>query len=143
MTTVNEIGKKGTPMYLSYMVDFLSFLDGIRYPPGTIFPVERLLTLVPEDVVRWFKVRTFGGLDVVFRPMETEFLLRSNTLMVMKKSLSFYMPDTSSAWSSRTKTGNPTRSKPVNDFVKFVRQAEVRGIARVSQAKEALTMVQF
>ena len=73
----------------------------------------------------------------------TEFLIRSSTLEVMKKAISWYLPDRLQIWSTRTNSGNATRSKPVNEFIKFVRIQEVRRVAKGSNAKQPMVMAQF
>ena len=73
----------------------------------------------------------------------TSFKLRSSTLEMKKKALSWYMPDRVASWSTRTLSGNPTKSGLVNDFVKFLKKMEVRRVALPSQAKKALNMQQF
>ena len=62
---------------------------------------------------------------------------------MMKKALSWYMPDRVASWSSQSLSGNPTKSAVVNDFVKFVKKMEVRRVGLPSKAKKALNMQQF
>ena len=61
----------------------------------------------------------------------------------MKKAVSFYMPDRVAAWNTRCKSGNPMRSKCVNDFIKYVKKQEVRRIGKSSNAKRPIDMAQF
>ena len=61
----------------------------------------------------------------------------------MKKAISWYLPDRIQAWNSVSSTGNATRSKVVNDFIKYVRKMEVSRVAKESNAKQAMKMAQF
>ena len=68
---------------------------------------------------------------------------RSGTIEVMKKAVSWYMPDRVTGWNSSTLSGNPTKSTVVNDFLKFVKKMEVRRVALPSSAVDPLMMHHF
>ena len=132
-------------VYHRYLLDLMTFLTSIEYDKKHMFSEDELNAIVPLDLKRWFFYKVFGfheGTNVVV-PGETAFNIRSTTLEMMKKAISWYLPDRISCWSPRSKTGNPTKSKEVNDFIKYMRVMEVRKVARPPQAKDAMIMPQF
>ena len=132
-------------VYHRYLIDFMEFNTGLQYDKKQMFSDDELYLIVPMDLKKWFFFKVFGfreGTQVVI-PGETNFNIRSSTLEMMKKAISWYLPDRIACWSPRSKTGNPTKSKEINDFIKFMRVIEVRKVARPSQAKDAMIMPQF
>ena len=100
--------------------------------------------MVPLEVLNWMKFRMWGTIDpAILQEGKVKFLLRSSTLEVMKKAISWYMPDRVIVWSVRAKTGNPTRSKEINELIKYVKKAEVRRIGKHSNVKKPITMALF
>jgi hypothetical protein len=118
---------------------FMSFRNGgtIAYPKTHRFTDDELLLVTPEEVVRFFCVKVYGTADPTpdMRPTHG----RSNTILFAKKSISFFMPSKLETWSVRARTGNPTRSILVNNFVKSIKKMEVRRQGAPSQARRALT----
>ena len=53
------------------------------------------------------------------------------------------MPHRDPAWNTQTLFGNPTKSKNVNDLIKFVKLKEVRREGKESSARRALTQIEF
>ena len=118
----------------------MSFKDATNYPKDHEFTQEQLLTVAPEDVVRWFNLKAYGTVTPVgVDPTEC----RSSSLMYWKKALSSFMPNRLASWNVESKTGNPTKSVPVNDMIKIVKRAEVRQKGKESQARRALTPQEF
>ena len=105
-------------VYQEYLLDFMGCCDGILYKKGKIFEEDQLVEVVPpEDFLHWMKLCTFGVPDLVVLPEGQEFLIRSVTLEVMKKTFSWYMPDQVAAWNVWSRMGNPTRSKDVDKSI--------------------------
>jgi hypothetical protein len=131
------------PKYHRYIVGVMSFKDNIIYHKDQLFTTQQLLTLVPDDITGWMVFKTLGihHLDDYIEGMK--FLRRSDTLEVMKKAVSWYMPDRNADWNTATMSGNPTKSSAVNDFKNFVKRMEVRRLALPSNARDPLTMQQF
>lgn len=69
--------------------------------------------------------------------------VRSSTLEVVKKSISWYMPNSNATWNEGSHSGNPTRSKRVNEVIKRLRKMEVRRQGKAPLAKRAFSMSEF
>ena len=72
-----------TTKYHRYLVDLMGFLDRTVYNKDTVCSKERLCEVVPDDVMNWMKLRTFGVENLMVLPEGQEFKLRSATLEVM------------------------------------------------------------
>ena len=130
--------------YQRYLVDFMEFCNGGSHDKDVTFTDDELNGITPGDVKGWMFQKVFGQREDEGAVQEgTDFLIRSSTLEVMKKALSWYLPDRLQVWSQRSLTGNATRSKEVNDFIKFIKKMEVRRVGKESNAKNAMTMAQF
>jgi hypothetical protein len=127
--------------YQRYMVAFMSYLHNVRYDSDTIFQQGDLATITPDDVRRWMCFKAFGTDEPSMDSRPTH--CRANTLEVLKKAISWYMPNRIAEWNSISKVGNPTKSKEVNDVIKFVKKAEVRRIGKPSSTKRPLTQEEF
>jgi hypothetical protein len=55
-------------------------------------------------------------------PDDNPTLGQSSSLEYYKKALSYYMPNRLIRWNAISKTGNPTRSIPVNELIKAVKK---------------------
>lgn len=134
---MNRVEKK---VYRNYLIEFMSYLHGVQYDNETIFDQESLI-VTPDEITRWLCLKSFG---VEFpEPDENPTVCRSTSLEVYKKALSWYMPNNLSGWDHINNTGNPTKSKPVNDLINYVRLKEVRKQGVAPAAKRALTQAEF
>ena len=93
--------------------------------------------VTPDELVRWFNLRTFGATnpgpdDESIRP-----LVRANTLALWKKAISFYMPNQLHGWRSGSK------SAEVNDFVKHVKKFKARKQGADSKAWRPMIEMEF
>ena len=104
------------------------------YTKETQFSESTLLSISPEDIVRFFKLKAFGSVDAD-EINEDSLSGRHSSLMFYKKAISFFMPDRLIGWSVRSKEGNPTKSTAVNDLLNLIRKKEVRGQGKESQAR--------
>ena len=129
--------------YHSYLVDFMSLKDNYKYDKKHRFGNEDLVDVVPEQILEWMRRRTLGDTMQPDVRQGTVFKLRSSSLAVMKKAVSWYMVDKIASWSPRTLSGNPTKSTEVNDFIRFIKKMEVRKIGKKSTATHPLTMPLF
>jgi hypothetical protein len=128
-------------VYQSYIVALMSYLHNVQYDKDTLFPPEVLGEVKPMDVHRWMCLKTFGLEDP--GPDDRPQNWRANTLEVAKKAISWYMPNRIAAWDCINNSGNPTKSREVNDLIKFIKKAEVRRIGKASSTKRALTQEEF
>ena len=87
-------------VYQRYLVDFMGFRAGVTYERNATFREEELMEVVPEEVLNWMTLRTFGVANVRLVPGGQAFSIRSSTLEVMKKAVFFYMPDRVAAWNT-------------------------------------------
>ena len=69
-------------------------------------------------------------------------LQRSDTVKYYKKALSYWM-NSMGPWDPNQETGNPTRSKKVNDLLKVLKRLETRGVGAPAQADRAFTIGEF
>ena len=128
--------------YRSVLVRMMSYLDGVTYGKDTEFTNDRLIELMPEDIMRYFYFETFG----VENPKEEEKQrpkLRSSCIEFWKKSLSSFMPNRLMHWDEMSKRGNPTRSIAINNFIKLLKKLEVKKLGVQSKARRAMTEVEF
>lgn len=135
--------------YQSNLVSLMSFVHGHKYDANFVFSQSVLLTLVPEDIVRWMTWRVVGDPNIHVKALmkkveakEMVCLLRSNTLLQFKKSISWYMPN-DSAWNIQAGYGNPTKSKSVNILINAVRKLETGRNGKAALTKRALLMEEF
>ena len=129
-------------VYHKYLVAFMSGLHGVSYEKKKEFSDEELLAAVPEDVLKWMQFSTFGSTDSDVINV-TPAKIRSSTLEVMKKAIFWYMPNRLQIWNEQIKSGNPTRSREVNVFIKCVRKMEVRRVGKSSNARRPMSMAEF
>ena len=114
------MNRQQNPVYQGYLVQFMSYSHALQYDNDTVFEQETLQYVTPDDVTRWMCVKCFG---VEFpEPEDSPSLCRSTSLEVYKKALSWYMPNRIQAWDCINKTGNPTKSKEVNELIKHVKK---------------------
>jgi len=55
----------------------------------------------------------------------------SSSLESYKKNISYYMPNKLLGWNVETKTGNPTRSVPVNQLIRKVKKMKYESEGKV------------
>ncbi len=129
--------------YHRYLVSLMRFRDGIVYDNEHIFGRDHLLKVTADDVVRWMRFEMFGVRDAVDVVEGMEFKLRSGTIEMMKKAVSWYMPSRTANWDEINGIGNPTRSTAVNNFLRAIKQGECRKLGKPSNAKDPLNMAMF
>ena len=102
---------------------FMSQRDGRAYSNVHVFTDNELLAVTPEELLRYFCLKCYGVAEPTpaMRPTEG----RSSSILYAKKAISFFMPSKLETWSIRSKSGNPTHSLLVNNFVKSIKKMEV------------------
>ena len=138
-----DAASKKNKVYHRYIVSLMSHIDNIIYPKGQLFTTRQLMKVVPDDVVSWMLEKTLGirSMDDFVEGME--FNRRSSSIEVMKKAVSWYMPDRVTGWNTSMGSGNPTKSTAVNEVLKFIKKMEVRRVALPLGAKHPLMMHHF
>ena len=124
----------------SHLVHLLSYLDNREYPKDTVFSQDRLAELTPADILKWMNVKTFGVENPPADANPT--LARANSIQHWKKAVSSFMPD-HGTWSTANQTGNPTKSKEINDLIAYVKKKQVRKQGVPSRARRALTKGEY
>jgi hypothetical protein len=118
----------------------MSFIHRVDYDRGTLFPVEQRAAVTPNQIRQWMNKKAFGVRNPGPEARSTK--CRSATLDVMKKAVSWYMPNRA-AWDCIRCSGNPTRSRDVNEVIKAVKKLQVRRRGKASQTKRAMTQEEF
>ena len=133
--------------YRSIIVRFINFLDDTEYTKDDftngLITVERLNQLTPKDVLKWFNFLCFGVEDPGDKFGDMKPHMRKHSLEYFKKAISNYMPNRLFAWNAIINAGNPTRSKEVNDLIKYVAKKEARREGAPSQARRSITKEEF
>ena len=134
--------EKAPPSYYAHLVACFNLKNNTALTKAHTFTTEELLTLQPDDLYRYGCVKVYGKPDPdteVDKPTHG----RSTSIEFLKKAISFYMPNRLVAWNAETKSGNPTRSVPLNDLIKAVKKKEVRKLGKMSQARRAFEETEF
>jgi hypothetical protein len=138
---MSVISAETQAMYWAKMVSFMCYRDQLHYELTHAFSDEELTSVTPTDVERYMKFRAYGvpepGTDD--RPK----LLRGSSLMVIKKSISFFIPNRLPSWDPGRNCGNPTKSIAVNNVIKVVTRHECRSEGAQCKVKRALTKIEF
>ena len=127
--------------YASELAAFMSYRDGMKYASTTVFSAEQLLAITPEEITAYFNVRAYGTPSPT--PETKPKVARSNTLLDLKKKISWFMPLREMQWHPISKQGNPTKSRKVNDVVNAVKKAEVRHEGKPLQATRPFALTEF
>ena len=91
-------------------------------------------------VYRYLALKAYGTPNP--QTSDNPLLGRSSSLCYYKKAISYWMPFTCD-WNESTKTGNPTKSKLVNNIIAAVKKKETRGIGKKSKACRFFTAMEF
>ena len=124
-----------------YTIGFMSWYHNKPYARNQKFPPETFLDVTPRHISRWMYLSSFGVEEP--GPEDRPIVWRAHTLEQAKKGLSKYMPDQAPPYNWRSKTGNPTKSKEVNQVIKDVRKFEVRKQGKPSRACRPFTISEF
>jgi len=125
----------------------MSFRDGFplnHYPTTIEFSVAQLVSIQPSEVAAYMRLCAYG--TATPGPNDRPTHCRSSTLEVVKKAISFFVPN-KSPWIIQADgvsgVGNPSRSTDVNQVIKQVELAEVRKQGRASNAKRDMKRAEF
>lgn len=129
--------------YHGYLIEFMAFLHpDADYDATSVFGVDVLSQIRPEDIVQWLNIKAYGDRDPppLLQPLKG----RANSLGQYKKALSYYLRGLDSdSWNERAQKGNPTRSAKVNNVIKQVKKAEVRKLGKPTAAVRPLECAEF
>jgi Transcriptional activator of glycolytic enzymes len=120
---------------------FMGWKNGTAYGKDHQFSPEELLDITPEELVRWFRLISFG--TETPGPEDRPTIRRSTGISFCKKAISYFMADGSSQWNTQARTGNPTMSKAVNKLIAEIKKHEVRKQGKTSNAKRDMKRAEF
>ena len=86
------------PEYRSSLRHLFTFLDEEIYAKDHVFGNEKILSLTPAHLCRWFTHLAFGTDSPSPEQLPTK--CRSNTLLGHKKKISFFYPRKDHQWDS-------------------------------------------
>ena len=76
--------------YHRYLVEFMTFLHpNAGYDATSVYSVEVLSAIKPDDIARWMQLKAFGDSDPT--PDMMPLKGRANSLGQYKKALSYYL----------------------------------------------------
>ena len=107
--------------YRPYLVAYMSFLNNHRFEKHHVFTKQDLMAATAESVARWMRVKAFGYDVQVFDKNTPKAIIRSSTIEMCKKAVSWYMPYRNVDWND-TPTSNPTKSTVVNDLINYLKK---------------------
>ena len=123
--------------YKPQLVSLMKFLDGrTDYDRNSVFARNRLLQITPEDLLRKFNNDVWGTPNPPANHDITP-LKRCSTIKGAKKAISYYMPNNMMVWNEERRSGNPTRSRLVNDLIQLLLRLETRRQGARSQVRRA------
>jgi len=115
--------------YHPYIVKFAQTLfpnQGIT--SASTFRPSSFAGVTPHLVRNYLCTQTYG--KAVITATDHPINWRSSTAEQAKKAISFYMPQSQPSWNPATMSGNPTKSKEVNDLIKRIKKDEVRKLGK-------------
>ena len=113
--------------YGRHMAHFMNFLYDRNDNFTQQYTDEELSIITPEDIIKFFKFKAFKINEdrPINEAVDRCTGCRGSTIDAYKRSLSHFMPNRIPAWDRIHKTGNPTKSAHVNDFIKLIKKLEV------------------
>ena len=120
----------------------MNYTNVTNHPKTHSFENHELLALTPEDIYKFMAKKAFGKPDPNLE-VDQPVCGQSSSLEFTKKAISFFMPNRLIPWNEETRSGNPTRSTIINDFIKSVKVLEVRKQGKASNARRPLECSEF
>ena len=125
------------------MLEFMTWFHSPShcFDNGQTFSQTELFKIRPVDIHDWLAVKCFGRFDYNIDEGHCQTLARASTLQLMKKSVSFSMPNKRPQWCNDR--GNPTKSAIVNDLLQLIKKFEARREGVPSQVKRQYILGHF
>ena len=127
--------------YRPHLAKLMTYVDRANppYPRETVFTPERLRQLTPEKILEWMNILVY----LVPNPAaDANPIVRNNTVKVWKKAISSFMPDPNQ-WNENSRSGNPTKSKLINDLLHRIQKQETRRQGAPPQKRRPLEFGEF
>jgi hypothetical protein len=120
----------------------MSFVHGQEYRPGHVWSTDDLLSVTPDILVRYIKMKVYGS-ENVQPDIDPPLYYRSNSVAYWKKAWSYFMPNQITPWNEIAAVGNPTRSTAVNKILKAMKKMEAARLGKPSQARRAFRSMEY
>ena len=131
MTSVSKVDS-----YHQATRPLMSFVHGQEYRPGHVWSTDDLLSVTPDILVRYIKMKVYGS-ENAQPDIDPPLYYRSNSVAYWKKAWSYFMPNQITPWNEIAGMGNPTRSIAVNKIIKAMKKMESARLGRPSNARRA------
>jgi hypothetical protein len=128
--------------YIRSLMSFKHDRWNDKYPKGTEFTKDELLTLRPIDVRRWLCMRAFHKPDPDWQNDCGPTYERASSLGKAKHGVSVYMPNQHAAW-IEGRGGNPTLHHSVLKVINDVTALETKGKGRKANDKRPYRQPEF
>ena len=132
---------KSYPSYVSALRHFMCYTNKLNYPKDWVFSVEELSPISPKIVYAYMAYKAFGKENP--SPNDNPQKGMANSLLAIKKKISYFMVNRLPSWDPLHNHGNPTKSTEVNDLIAFVKKKETRGQGKKSQADRPFEHSEF
>ena len=110
----------------------MCYTNKLNYPKDWVFSVEELSPISPKIVYAYMAYKAFGKENR--SPNDNPQKGMANSLLAIKKKISYFMVNRLPSWDPLHNHGNPTKSTEVNDLIAFVKKKETLGQGKKSQA---------
>ncbi|CAJ1935012.1 unnamed protein product [Cylindrotheca closterium] len=128
--------------YRPYITSLMNFFHDPDppYTKDTVFTRLQLLGINPTVIKRWLVNKAYGK-EEYDQKRDVPQGARASSLEMMKKAVSYFMPNRAVAWVNEA--DNPTRHSSVHEVIADVKKAEARHQGRSSQATRPLREAKF
>ena len=130
MTSVSKVDS-----YHQATRPLMSFVHGQEYRPGHVWSTDDLLSVTPDILVRYIKMKVYGS-ENAQPDIDPPLYYRSNSVAYWKKAWSYFMPNQITPWNEIAAVGNPTRSTAVNKILKAIKKMEVATVKLKKESKK-------
>ena len=137
MTSVSKVDS-----YHQATRPLMSFVHGQEYRPGHVWSTDDLLSVTPDILVRYIKMKVYGS-ENAQPDIDPPLYYRSNSVAYWKKAWSYFMPNQITPWNEIAAVGNPTRSTAVNKILKAMKKMECALLGRPSTARRAFRSMEY
>lgn len=116
--------------------------DGAVYNESHQFTQDELLAVTPTILLQYLKIKIYGNVNAnpdVDPPINH----RANSVLYIKKAVSYFMVNKTMPWNEVTLQGNPTRCNELHQLIRSMRRMETAHRGVPSQARRALEPTEY
>ena len=120
----------------------MKWKDDVDYLTFHQFTREQLLPITAEELYKWAKFCIHGNVkaDEEVTPTVN---YRVNSVLVWKRSISYFMPNYHMPWNDTIGEGNPSRSMLIARLIHHIRQMQMQHHTHPSRVRRAYTQAKF